>query len=176
MKSELRLVYMLSEDEVEGSDHFKVCFNTNYAWEASIVMKKIVKDLKPASALYEWTEEVKNRFGKRGWQLNYTQNHDENTWNGTEKELFGEGLDCYTALTFTIEGMGMIYNGQEASLDKRLWFFNKDEINWSNLERSAFFTTLIDLKHKNKALWNGQNGGELQKLSKIGRASCRERV
>ena len=161
----IRPVYMLSEDEVEGSDHFKVCFNTNYAWEASIVMKKIVKDLKPASALYEWTEEVKNRFGKRGWQLNYTQNHDENTWNGTEKELFGEGLDCYSALTFTIEGMGMIYNGQEASLDKRLWFFNKDEINWSNLERSAFFTTLIDLKHKNKALWNGQSGGELQKLS-----------
>lgn len=160
----IRPVYMLSEDEVKGNEHFKVCFNTNYAWEGSIVMKKIVKGEKPASALYEWTEEVKKRFGTRGWQLNYTQNHDENTWNGTEKELFGDGADCYTALTFAIEGMGLIYNGQEANLDKRLWFFNKDEIDWSDLSRTAFFKTLIDLKHKNKALWNGQYGGELKKL------------
>ncbi|MBL7813428.1 MAG: alpha-glucosidase C-terminal domain-containing protein [Saprospiraceae bacterium] len=161
----IRPVYMLSEDEVEGQEHFNVCFNTNYAWQASIVMKDIAKGEKPASALYEWTETVKQKFGTRGWQMNYTQNHDENTWNGTEKELFGVGADCYTALTFVMEGMPMIYNGQEASLDKRLWFFNKDEIDWSDLSRAAFFKTLIDLKHRNKALWNGQNGGVLQKLS-----------
>jgi alpha-amylase len=161
----IRPVYMLSEDETKGREHFNVCFDTNYAWETSIVMKKIAKGELPASALNKWTEEVKQKFGTRGWQLNYTQNHDENTWNGTEKELFGDGADCYTALTFTIEGMGMIYNGQEASLDKRLWFFNKDEIDWTNTPRTAFFKTLIDLKHKNKALWNGQSGGVLQKLT-----------
>jgi alpha-amylase len=161
----IRPVYMLSEDEVKGKEHFNVCFNTNYAWQGSIVMKEIAKGEKPASALFEWTEEVKKRFGNRGWQMNYTQNHDENTWNGTEKELFGDGADCYTALAFVMEGMGLIYNGQEAGLDKRLWFFNKDEINWSDLSRSAFFKTLIDLKHKNKALWNGQFGGELKKLA-----------
>ncbi len=161
----IRPIFMLSEDEVKGNEHFKVCFNANYAWEASIVMKKIVKGEKPASALNEWTETVKQRFGTRGWQLNYTQNHDENTWNGTEKELFGDGADCYTALTFVMEGMGLIYNGQEARLDKRLWFFNKDVIDWSDLSRSAFFKTLTDLKHRNKALWNGQYGGELKKLN-----------
>ncbi len=161
----IRPVYMLSEDEVKGEQHFKICFNTNYGWETSIVLKKIVKGELPASALYEWTEKVKEKFGTRGWQLNYTQNHDENTWNGTEKELFGEGADCYTALTFVIEGMGMIYNGQEATLDKRLWFFNKDEIDWTGFPRTVLFKKLIDLKHRNKALWNGQHGGELRKLS-----------
>ena len=161
----IRPVYMLSEDETKGSDHFKVCFDTNYAWQASIVLKEIAKGEKPASALYDWTEEVKKRFGTRGFQLNYTQNHDENTWNGTENELFGEGADCYTALTFVMEGMGLIYNGQEAGLDKRLWFFNKDEIDWSDFSRSAFFKTLTDLKHRNQALWNGQHGGELKRLT-----------
>jgi alpha-amylase len=160
----IRPLYMLSEDETKGQEHFNVCFDTNYAWETSIVMKKIVKGELPASALNTWTEAVKAKFGTRGWQLNYTQNHDENTWNGTEKELFGDGADCYVALAFTIEGMGMIYNGQEASLDKRLWFFNKDEIDWTGASRAAFFKTLIDLKHKNKALWNGQSGGALIKL------------
>ena len=156
---------MLSEDEVKGEQHFKICFNTNYGWETSIVLKKIVKGELPASALYDWTEKVKEKFGTRGWQLNYTQNHDENTWNGTEEELFGEGADCYTALTFVIEGMGMIYSGQEATLDKRLWFFNKDEIDWNGVPRAAFFKVLIDLKHRNKALWNGQSGGVLRKLT-----------
>ena len=115
--------------------------------------------------MYEWTESIKERFGTRGWQLNFTQNHDENTWHGTEKELFGAGANCYTALCFTMEGMGLIYNGQEASLDKRLWFFNKDEIDWSGAPRDAFFKTLIDLKHNNKALWNGEAGGFIQKIS-----------
>ncbi len=161
----IRPVYMLSEDEVKGEQHFKMCFNTNYGWETSIVLKKIVKGELPASALYDWTEKVKEKFGTRGWQLNYTQNHDENTWNGTEQELFGEGADCYTALTFVIEGMGMIYSGQEMSLDKRLWFFNKDEIDWTGVSRVDFFKTLIDLKHRNKALWNGQSGGLLRKLT-----------
>lgn len=161
----IRPVYMLSEDEVKGEQHFKICFNTNYGWETSIVLKKIVKGELPASALYDWTEKVKEKFGTRGWQLNYTQNHDENTWNGTEKELFGEGADCYTALTFVIEGMGMIYSGQEATLDKRLWFFNKDEIDWNGVPRAEFFKVLIDLKHRNKALWNGQSGGVLRKLT-----------
>ena len=161
----IRPVYMLSEDETKGDQHFKVCFNTNYGWETSIVLKKIVKGKLPASALYDWTETVKQRFGTRGWQMNYTQNHDENTWNGTEKEIFGEGADCYTALTFVIEGMGMIYSGQEVTLDKRLWFFNKDEIDWAGASRAVFFKTLIDLKHRNKALWNGQNGGVLRKIT-----------
>ena len=160
----IRPVYMLSEDETKGDQHFKVCFNTNYGWETSIVLKKIVKGELPASALNDWTEKVKEQFGTRGWQLNYTQNHDENTWNGTEKELFGEGADCYSALTFCIEGMGMIYSGQEVSLDKRLWFFNKDEIDWTGASRRDFFKTLIDLKHGNKALWNGQDGGVLRKI------------
>ena len=60
--------------------------------------------------------------------------------------------------------MGMIYSGQEVSLDKRLWFFNKDEIDWTGASRRDFFKTLIDLKHGNKALWNGQDGGVLRKI------------
>ena len=161
----IRPIFMLSEDEAQGKDHFNICFNANYGWGTHHVMKQIIKGEKTAAAMYEWTESIKERFGTRGWQLNFTQNHDENTWNGTEKVLFGAGADCYTALCFMMEGMGMIYNGQEASLDKRLWFFNKDAIDWSGASRAEFFKTLIYLKHKNRALWNGEAGGFIQKIS-----------
>ena len=163
--NKIKPIYMLAEDEVHGLEQFNVCFETNYGWGTHHVLKQIAKKEKPASALFEWTESIKQRFGTRGWQLNFTQNHDENTWHGTETELFSEGAeDCYTALTFIIEGTGLIYNGQEASLDKRLWFFNKDEIDWSGKSRAAFFKALTDLKHRNRALWNGENGGFIQKI------------
>ena len=147
-----------------GGEQFDVCFETNYGWGTHHWMKQIAKKHVPASALHKHTEFIKNTHGTRGWQMNFTQNHDENTWHGAEKDLFGAGADCYTALCYAIEGMPLIYNGQEANLTKRLSFFNKDEIDWSDMSRTAFFKTLNDLKHRNKALWNGRNGGFIHKI------------
>ncbi len=160
----IRPVFMLAENEDKGKEQFDAAFEMNYGWTLHSTIKDIAKGKKPASAVYEWTEEFKKRYGTRGWQMNFTQNHDENSWNGTERESFGDGGDCFTALCFMIEGMGLIYDGQEASLNKRLLFFNKDEIDWTGKSRAPFFKTLTTLKHNNHALWNGQKGGVLQKI------------
>jgi alpha-amylase len=160
----IRPVFMLAEDENKGKEQFAACFDMNYGWGLHSLIKEVAKGKKPASDIYKWTESIKKKFGTGGWQMNFTQNHDENSWNGTERESFGAGGDCFTALCFMIEGMGLIYNGQEASLDKRLLFFNKDEIDWSGKSRVAFFKTLTDLKHNNHALWNGQQGGTLKRI------------
>jgi alpha-amylase len=160
----MKPVYMLAEDEVHGKEQFDVCFETNYGWGNHHFMKNIAQGKYPADVLHRHTEDIKNRFGTRGWQMNFTQNHDENTWHGSEQELFGNGGDCYTALIFVMEGQPCIYNGQEAGLAKRLFFFNKDEIDWSDMSRTPFIKKLIDLKHKNKALWNGRDGGFIQKM------------
>lgn len=161
----IRPVFMLSENEDKGREHFNACFEMNYGWGLHALIKEVAKGTKPASAIFAHTEDIKKRFGTRGWQMNFTQNHDENSWNGTERELFGAGGDCFTALCFVIEGTGLIYNGQEASLDKRLLFFNKDEIDWSGRARAVFFKTLTGLKHRNRALWNGAHGGAVQKIA-----------
>ena len=63
-------------------------------------------------------------------------------------------------LTFTLEGMPLIYSGQESGLDKRLEFFEKDPIDWKDFPMQDFYETLIDLKQRNSALWNGKWGGE----------------
>jgi alpha-amylase len=162
--NKIRPVYMLAEDEVHGEEQFAVCFETNYGWGTHAIMKDIYKGVRNVNHLFEHTESIKSRFGKRGWQLNFTQNHDENTWHGTETDLFGAGADAFTALSFTMEGMGLIYNGQEASLSQRLSFFNKDEIDWSGVSRANFFKTLTGLKHRNKALWNGMSGGFINRI------------
>jgi len=60
--------------------------------------------------------------------------------------------------------MPLIYSGQEAGLDKRLAFFEKDTINWDNLVNLDFYTKLNHLKTNNKALWNGSSGGEMVRI------------
>ncbi len=62
----------------------------------------------------------------------------------------------------THAGMPLIYSGQEAGLDKRLEFFDKDEIDWSELIMHDFYKKLIDIKQKKPALWNGCAGANIK--------------
>jgi hypothetical protein len=56
--------------------------------------------------------------------------------------------------------MPLIYSGMEAGLDKRLEFFEKDEIDWSELPLEDFYKKLLWLNTENEALWNGSYGDE----------------
>ena len=94
----------------------------------------------------------------------FTSNHDENSWYGTPTELFGEAAGMFDVLTATFNGMPLIYSGQEAGLDKRLQFFDKDRIMWCDDEKTTVYKTLLHLKKENKALWNGEFGGSLQRV------------
>ena len=73
----------------------------------------------------------------------------------------GDAVKAMATLTFTIEGIPLLYSGQEAGLNKKLLFFEKDTINWSNLEMQKFYQSLTSLKHNNQALWNGVAGGKM---------------
>ena len=97
--------------------------------------------------------------------MHFTSNHDENSWKGTVKERLGDAIKTFAVLSATMEGTPLIYNGQEASLDKRLEFFEKDAIEWTDFSMTPFYQQLLDLNHKNQALWNGEDGGEIQVLS-----------
>ncbi|MDP1994141.1 MAG: alpha-amylase, partial [Ignavibacteria bacterium] len=91
-------------------------------------------------------------------------NHDENSWNGTDKERFGNAVEIFAVITGVVPGMPLVYNGQEAGLDKRLLFFEKDLIDWKENKMLGIYTKLFQLKKENKALWNGTAGGDFQKV------------
>ena len=46
--------------------------------------------------------------------MTFVTNHDKNAWEGTEFELFGQGLEAAIVLSVVGEGMPLVYNGQEA--------------------------------------------------------------
>jgi alpha-amylase len=156
-------VLMLSEWE-DDPRHLDSGFEMNYGWMAHKMLKRVAKGLVGADTIDTYLKADLARNNPRGWHIMFTQNHDENTWNGTLKESFGDGGDCFTALCLTMDGMGLVYSGQEVSLDKRLAFFNKDEIDWKGASKEEFFRKLLDLKHRNKAIWNGLAGGRLVKI------------
>ena len=61
--------------------------------------------------------------------------------------------------------MPLLYSGQEAAMNKRLRFFDKDTIEWNDYKYADFYKTLLTLKTNNKALWNGKQGGDLIKIN-----------
>ncbi|RRB07125.1 alpha-amylase family glycosyl hydrolase [Larkinella rosea] len=159
----LKPVFMLAEWE-ENPEHFRECFNMNYGWSTYQLLKLIAKGKRPATAIDSLLAHNQKRFPHGYYQMQFTQNHDENAWAGTGPELFGNGTDAFTVLAYTFDGMPMMYNGMESNLSKRLKFYEKDPIYWGNYGKTDFYKTLLTLKHRNRALWNGLAGGRLIKI------------
>lgn len=159
----LKPVFMLAEWQDEPG-HFESCFQFNYGWKWKDVTKDIAAAKQTAIALDTLLEYL-NRYYPAGYQqLYFTQNHDENTWSGTETDLYGPAADAFNVLMFTWQGIPMLYNGQEDGLSQRLAFFKKDPIKWGDFGKTAFFQNLCDLRHNNKALGAGASGGKLVKI------------
>ena len=151
-------VFMLAE--AENPKLHNNAFDMTYAWEAHFIMNEIANGKKSAKDLIENINKNKNRFPNDAYRLHFTSNHDENSWKGYAEERLGPSLKTMNALVSVIEGMPLIYGGQESNLQKRLRFFEKDTIEWKNYELTQHYQALFDIKKKNKALWNGNYGGE----------------
>jgi len=105
-----------------------------------------------------------NTFPEDAYRMTFTENHDKNSWEGTQYSNFGDGLHAAMILACTAKGMPLVYSGQEAGLDRPLAFFEKDQIDWKEHENAEMYRTLFDLKHRNQALWNGKWGGEMIRI------------
>ena len=91
----------------------------------------------------------------RAW---FTTNHDENSWNGTEFEKYGDITLPMAVFSATWNGIPLLYSGQELPNLKRLEFFEKDVIDWNgNYEMADFYKTLLNLKSSNPALRGGDS-------------------
>jgi len=109
--------------------------------------------------------EQDNLFPRGSMRMAFTSNHDKNSWEGTEFEMFGEGVKAAIVLTFVGDGIPLIYNGQEAGNTKRLAFFERDPIDWKDHEHAELFRQLVALKSENSALHNGPWGARMVRVS-----------
>jgi glycosidase len=159
----IKPVFMLAEaDHPELKEY---AFNAGYSWTSHHAMNRIARGDDDVSALDEYYFDLNmGNYPLGAFKINFIDNHDENSWAGTVFERLGDGMKAFAVLTNTVPGMPLIYSGQEAGLDKRLEFFEKDQIDWNLLPYEDFFRTLLALKRNNKALWNGLNGGPMVRI------------
>lgn len=139
-------------------------FDATYTWEYFHMTTEIADGNIPLSEITSYMAEQDTLFPDHAYRLYFTSNHDENSWNGTDEQLFGDNFENFAVMAATIDGMPLIYSGQETGLDKQLEFFEKDPIEWDGYEYEDFYRTLFELKDRNEALWNGQYGGDFVEM------------
>lgn len=147
-------LFLLSESELP--QHQLAAFNASYAFEMMHTFNAVAKGTAGVSHIDDTLARSRVRFPRGGALLYYTSNHDENTWQGTEFERLGGGTAPFAVLSFVLDGIPLIYNGQEIGLNRRLEFFQRDPIVWTeHPSLTAFYRTLVQLKRSHPALHTG---------------------
>ena len=158
----IKPVFMLAE--AESPDLHKHAFDMTYAWEFHHIFKKIYKGKMNVDSLDAYYKRENDNYNPDAYRMFFTTNHDENSWNGTVYERFGDAVKTFAVLCGVVKGMPLIYSGQEAGLNKALRFFDKDTIEWKKSSLRDLYTKLVELKLSNKALRNGLSGGDIERI------------
>ncbi len=154
-------IFMIAEDQ--GTKYYPAGLDATYAWSfygfGSGILIPLSKGSNNANTFHAYVVNENTQYPGNAHRLYFTSNHDENSWYGTDTELFGNATECFIALSLVFRSIPLIYSGQEAGLNRRLKFFDKDEIAWLPSPRANVYSTLLHLKKRNRALWNGTFGG-----------------
>jgi glycosidase len=154
----IKRVFMLAEWD---TPEMNKAFDMTYDWNLHKTLNGIAKEKKTVSDLIDHLKKDEEEYPVNAFRMQFTSNHDENSWNGTEFERLGNGAEAFAVLTCLIPDMPLVYTGQEAGNNKRLSFFEKDTVEWTNHKFFELYSKLFSLKKNNKALRNGERGGDL---------------
>jgi glycosidase len=140
-------------------------FDMSYSWTLHSLMNSIAQGKKKVADLDKYLHNEDSLFKPNAYRMLFTSNHDENSWNGTEFERMKDAAKTFAAFTFVMPGMPLIYTGQEAGFNKRIRFFERDTVKFPVNEFAPFYQQLVSLKKDNSALWNGEKGAKLVKIT-----------
>ena len=98
--------------------------------------------------------------------MNFIDNHDKNTYDGTLADRFGEeSLGALYTVVFTAEGLPLIYSGNEEDSDISLEFFEKDNIDFGDYKYEKLLTDFCTIKTENEPLYTGLAGGKVRMIT-----------
>ncbi len=155
-------IFMLAE--AEKPELNQTAFDAYYNWEVHHQMNDIAQGKANVDSLRLALKKMSD-FPEYAIPMNFTSNHDENSWQGTEFERMGNAARTFAALTYLLPGIPLIYSGQETGFDRRLAFFEKDSINWNNLQEfTSFYQSMNQLRKNNSALYSPEKGGIIEEI------------
>jgi glycosidase len=146
----IRPLFWLAESDSLDYPGYMNYFDASYTWTWMHRTEHYYKQDLPLWELTNILAKYQHAPGLKAW---FTSNHDENTWNGSEYEKYGYLALSLAVFSCTWQGIPLLYSGQELPNLKRLEFFEKDPINWTEQPKlHEFYKTLLNLHSEHPAL------------------------
>ena len=139
-------------------------FDMAYGWEAHHTMNRIAQGKNTVKDWDKFMSENDIKYSSDDILMNFVDNHDENSWNGTIRGRLGKGEEAMTALSYVMPGMPLIYSGNEYGLNHSLKFFEKDSIPKTKGKDWELRAKLGKLKTENTALNGGKNRAKYTRI------------
>ncbi len=168
LKAEHPKMFTLAENEDKAQELTETAFDMYYGWELHHLMNDVAQGNKSVNDLWAYFQKCDTTIRPEAIRMNFTSNHDENSWNGTEYERMGDAADLFTAFTYIVPGMPLIYTGQPSGNNHRLEFFEKDVIDTlmsDGGKKAELYAKLNALRADNRALWSNELGAPMTRLS-----------
>lgn len=140
-------------------------FDMAYGWEAHHTMNRIAQG---KNTVKDWDKLIldnQKKYNTNDILMNFVDNHDENSWNGTTKSRLAKAEEAMTALSYVMPGMPLIYSGNEYGLNHSLKFFEKDSIPKTKGAAWKLRRKLGKLKTENSALNGGKKSASYKKIA-----------
>ena len=156
-------IFMLAEawePQLMKTKLFDMC----YAWDGHHTMNDIAVGKKSTKDWDKYFVDKSKKYEADDILMNFVDNHDENSWNGTMKSRLGTAEEAMTALSYLTPGMPLVYSGDEYGLDKSLKFFEKDSITKTKGKQWEWRAKLGKLKNENSALNGGKNSASYTRI------------
>lgn len=156
-------IFMLAEawePELLKQNLFDMC----YAWDGHHTMNDIAQGKKKVTDWDKYMTDISKKYATDDILMNFVDNHDENSWNGTMKSRLGNAEEAMTALSYLTPGMPLVYSGDEYGLDYSLKFFEKDSIPKTKGKQWDWRVKLGKLKNENPALNGGKHKASYSRI------------
>jgi len=141
-------LFMLAEWE---SPYFqKDAFHSYYDWTLYAVMKSVRNNNRPAKDLIKWLDLKSKMYPQNSLPLRFLENHDL----ARAAEVFGSAdIIPFLVFIFSVDGLPLIYNGQEFGEHSYSSLFEKEPYSWpvDKLRIFDLIKQLVLLRRNNPA-------------------------
>lgn len=155
-------LFWLGELDALDNPEYMQVFDAAYTWTWMHKARDFYHQHQPISTLDSVLQRYQQAPGMKAW---FTTNHDENSWNGTEYEKYGDMAQSLAVFSCTWPGLPLLYSGQELPNTRRLEFFEKDVIKWTGTNQlHGFYQALLNLHATHPALLGTEKEAPVQRL------------
>ncbi|MGD9900382.1 MAG: alpha-amylase family glycosyl hydrolase [Calditrichaceae bacterium] len=144
-------LFLLAEWE---SPHLhKTAFNSTYDWTLYEWMVKVHIEGAPVETLLEWVRIKTETYPQNSLPLRFIENHDKPRAAGLFK---GEAVFAFLTFIYALDGLPLLYNGQEIGAELYSSLFEKEAVAWNsvNFELRDVCHKLISIRKKTPPLYS----------------------